>query len=155
MLKQMRPFAKHIAVIAATVIVSGACAGEPPYPEQSAEGLDVTSTETGIASWYGPGFNGEQTASGEIYNQRGFTAAHKTLPLRTLARVVRLDTGQSVVVRVNDRGPYAEGRIIDLSRAAAAELDFLDDGLIEVRVEALGPADEADGAARSESVEGE
>ena len=113
------------------------------------QGRDVRSTQTGLASWYGEPFHGRPTASGEIFDQTAMTAAHRTLPLRSLARVTRLDTGESVLVRINDRGPFIEGRIIDLSRAAAAELGFIDDGLAQVRVEALGPADDHDRAARS------
>lgn len=112
-------------------------------PEQSAP----RRVEEGLASWYGPGFHGNATANGEVFDQEALTAAHPSLPLPSLARVTRLDTGRSVLVRVNDRGPYVDGRIIDLSRAAAAELGFLHDGVAAVRVEALGPADAADRAA--------
>jgi len=110
-------------------------------------GLPVRATFTGVASWYGDAFHGNLTANGEIYDQHALTAAHRTLPLPSLARVTRLDTGTSVIVRVNDRGPYIDGRIIDLSFAAAEELGFIEDGLADVRVEALGPADPEDRAA--------
>lgn len=72
----------------------------------------------GIASWYGPGFQGKKTASGQRFNQHGLTAAHKTLPLGSRARVTNLSNGRSVIVTINDRGPYAHGRIIDLSKGA-------------------------------------
>src|ERR1041384_4182842 len=75
--------------------------------------------QTGAASWYGPGFHGKRTASGERFNTDGLTAAHKTLPFGTKIRVTNERTGKSVVVRINDRGPYAHGRVIDLSKAAA------------------------------------
>lgn len=75
--------------------------------------------ETGIASWYGPGFNGNLTANGEIYDMYEISAAHKTLPFGTIVRVTDLETGKSIVVRINDRGPFVEGRIIDLSFGAA------------------------------------
>lgn len=75
--------------------------------------------ETGIASWYGPGFNGNLTANGEIYDMYEVSAAHKTLPFGTIVRVTDLETGKSIVVRINDRGPFVEGRIIDLSFGAA------------------------------------
>ncbi len=101
----------------------------------------------GLASWYGARFQGRLTANGEVFDQHALTAAHPTLPLPSLARVTRLDTGESVVVRVNDRGPFVEGRIIDLSFAAANELDFVEDGVAEVLIEALGPADVEDRAA--------
>lgn len=118
------------------------------------EGHEVRSAQTGLASWYGEPFHGRPTASGEIFDQTAMTAAHRTLPLRSLARVTRLDTGDSVLVRINDRGPFIEGRIIDLSRAAAAELGFIEVGLAQVRVEALGPADPHDRAARSRILTG-
>lgn len=101
----------------------------------------------GIASWYGAYFHGRLTANGEIFDQHALTAAHPTLPLPSLARVTRIDTGQSVLVRVNDRGPFVDGRVIDLSFAAAEALDFVDEGIAAVRIEALGPADPEDRAA--------
>src|ERR1700748_2027878 len=76
-------------------------------------------SETGTASWYGPGFHGKSTANGEVYDQSDHTAAHRTLQMPSVLRVTNLDTGQSTVVRVNDRGPYARSRILDVSRAAA------------------------------------
>lgn len=89
----------------------------------------------GAASWYGPGFHGKKTASGEIYDQTKLTAAHKTLPLGSTARVTNLENGNTVEVQINDRGPFIEGRIIDLSRAAAGALDFVEAGIAPVRVE--------------------
>lgn len=88
--------------------------------------------EVGIASWYGPGFHGQPTASGEPYDMYSFTAAHKTLPFGTLVRVVDLETGRWVVVRINDRGPFVPGRIIDLSYAAAEALGMLERGIARV-----------------------
>jgi len=96
--------------------------------------------ETGIASWYGPTFYGKKTANGEIYDGNGLTAAHKTLPMPVNVRVTNLDNGKSIVVRVNDRGPYARGRIIDLSRRAAELLDVVQSGTARVRVTYLGKA---------------
>ncbi|WP_269844596.1 septal ring lytic transglycosylase RlpA family protein [Alkalicaulis satelles] len=116
--------------------------------------LAVRGVEEGTASWYGPGFHGRLTANGEIFDQDALSAAHLTLDLPSLARVTRLDTGDSVIVRVNDRGPYIDGRIIDLSRAAAEALDFVEEGLAEVRIEVLGPADREDRAAVSRIVRG-
>ena len=92
----------------------------------------------GTASWYGPGFHGKKTANGEIYDQTKFTAAHKTLPLGTKARVTNLDNGSAVEVEINDRGPFVEGRIIDLSRAAARALGFIESGTAPVHVELIG-----------------
>lgn len=88
--------------------------------------------EVGIASWYGPGFDGNLTANGEIYDMEGISAAHKTLPFGTIVRVVEFDTGRSIVVRINDRGPFVEGRIIDLSKGAARELGIVDKGITKV-----------------------
>jgi rare lipoprotein A (peptidoglycan hydrolase) len=89
----------------------------------------------GTASWYGPGFHGKKTASGKIYDQYELTAAHKSLPLGTKARVTNLENGSTVEVEINDRGPFIEGRIIDLSRAAAGVLGFVESGLAPVQVE--------------------
>ncbi len=96
--------------------------------------------ETGLASWYGAQFNGRPTATGERFDMTALTAAHKTLPLPGLVEVTNLANGRSIVVRVNDRGPFAEGRIIDLSRGAAEALDLLQRGVGEVRVRYLGRA---------------
>lgn len=88
--------------------------------------------EVGIASWYGPGFDGNFTANGEVYDMNGISAAHKTLPFGTIVRVVEFSTGKSIVVRINDRGPFIEGRIIDLSKGAAKELGIIDKGITKV-----------------------
>jgi rare lipoprotein A len=90
---------------------------------------------TGLASYYG---QGEVTATGEKFNPKGMTAAHRTLPFGTRVRVTRVDTGNSVVVRINDRGPFKPGRIIDLSEGAAEDLDMTKVGLAEVRLDVLG-----------------
>lgn len=82
----------------------------------------VSTRHLGMASWYGPGFHGRRTASGERFNQYAMTAAHKTLPLGSLVRVTSLETNQSIIVRINDRGPYRRGYIIDLSKGAARAL---------------------------------
>ena len=94
-------------------------------------------TETGEASWYGLKFQGHMTSSGETYDMYSMTAAHKTLPIPTYIRVTNLDNGLSTVVRVNDRGPFHEGRIIDLSYAAATKLDYADKGTAHVKIEVL------------------
>jgi rare lipoprotein A len=102
--------------------------------------------ETGIASWYGPTFYGHHTANGEMYDGKAMTAAHRTLPMPVNVRVTNLDNGKSVIVRVNDRGPYAKGRIIDLSEAAARALDVIATGTARVRVTYLARADDTSGA---------
>jgi len=102
--------------------------------------------DTGKASWYGPGFHGKRTANGERYDMDDLTAAHRTLPFGTRVKVTRRDTGQSVVVRINDRGPFVRGRIIDLSRGAARRIDLDRDGVTRVTLrivswnEQAGPA---------------
>ena len=118
--------------------------GNPPFYDAlgmryfvlpSADGY----VERGVASWYGPTFHGGNTSSGEAYDMYGMTAAHKTLPLPTYARVTNLANGRSVVVRINDRGPFVANRIIDLSYTAAAKLDMLRDGTAMVEVRTLAP----------------
>ena len=99
--------------------------------------------ETGIASWYGPGFHGKSTANGETYDQSDHTAAHRTLQMPSVVRVTNLDNGRSTVVRVNDRGPYARGRVLDVSRAAAEELDMTHTGTAHVRIEQLSMESQA------------
>lgn len=133
----IRPLSLSLLMFA--LAVSAPCARAETRPD--ADALE------GAASWYGPGFHGRITANGETFDQNALTAAHRTLPLPTLARVTRLDTGRSVTVRINDRGPYVDGRVIDLSKAAAQALGFTEDGVADVRIEPLGPANPADRAA--------
>ena len=95
------------------------------FPEKqyaSGENAEIGLKITGEASYYGPGFHGKKTASGEIFDQDDYTCAHKSLPFGTKLKVVRVDNGSSVVVRVNDRGPYVDGRILDLSVAAGKKI---------------------------------
>ena len=96
---------------------------------------DYSYRETGIASWYGPGFHGKTTANGETYDQNDLTAAHRTLPMPSAVRVTNLENGKSIKLRVNDRGPFARGRIIDVSARAAELLQFKQQGTAKVRVE--------------------
>lgn len=114
--------------------------GTTYYPLKSAHGF----VEEGVASWYGPGFHGKKTASGEKYNQYAMTAAHKTLPMGTRVRVTNLDNNRSALVRINDRGPFSSKRIIDLSRAAALRLEITQKGTGRVRVQSLGGLPEID-----------
>lgn len=97
--------------------------------------VDYGYDEVGIASWYGPGFDGEMTANGEIYDMNGMTAAHKTLPLPSIVRVTNLENGRTIKLRVNDRGPFVGERIIDVSRRAAQMLGFYGKGTAQVRVQ--------------------
>src|SRR5690606_37005950 len=96
--------------------------------------------KTGLASWYGDAFHGRLTANGEIYDMTHLTAAHPTMPLPSYARVTNTKNGNSVIVRVNDRGPFAHGRVIDLSRRAAELLDYTHSGVAKVEVEYVGRA---------------
>jgi rare lipoprotein A len=160
--------AARLAFAASTVLLAAACATTPP-PIKVVEDHTVTVPpnagvykvgqpyqidnvwyypreqpdydETGIASWYGPTFYGHRTANGEMYNGDQLTAAHKTLPMPVNVRVTNLDNGKSLVVRVNDRGPYARGRIIDLSKRAAELLDVVQTGTARVRVTYLSRSD--------------
>lgn len=112
-------------------------AGKWYYPRE-----DKTYNKTGKASWYGDEFHGRKTANGEIFDMHAFSGAHKTLPLPSLVKVTNLANGKTIIVRVNDRGPYHGGRIIDMSRAAADALDFRNKGVTKVRVEYYGKASE-------------
>ncbi|TVQ95574.1 MAG: septal ring lytic transglycosylase RlpA family protein [Deltaproteobacteria bacterium] len=100
------------------------------------DGVDASWLE-GSASWYGDRFHGRTTANGERYDMHAFTAAHRNLPFDSVVRVVRVDTRQSVVVRINDRGPFVDGRVIDLSRAAAEDIGLIRPGTAPVRIEIL------------------
>jgi len=124
-------YPKIIAAIwaAACLLCSMSCARRqlpPPGPVQ-----------TGLASWYGPPFHGKSTSSQEIYNMYDMTAAHRSLPFGTQVMVTNLTNGKSVIVRINDRGPFIKGRIIDLSYAAAHMLDMVDVGVVPVKIEVL------------------
>ena len=114
----------------------------PNQPRNNESGLasvrPVTSRRKGMASWYGPGFHGRLTANGERYNQNGLTAAHKTLPFGTQVRVTNLRNGRSVIVRINDRGPFVGGRVIDLSKGAASVIGLVSSGVAPVQLEILG-----------------
>jgi rare lipoprotein A len=102
-------------------------------------------TEEGNASWYGAPFHGRRASNGEIYDMYKLTAAHRTLPFETMVRVTNLSNGKSTVVRITDRGPFVENRIIDLSLAAAREIESVGPGIVPVRVEVLGNVDPTEG----------
>jgi len=126
--------------------------GNPPFYEVAGHRYIVLASaagyrERGVASWYGPDFHGLRTATGERYDMFAMTAAHKTLPIPCYARVTNLSNGRSVVVRINDRGPFVANRIIDLSYTAAAKLDMIRNGTAFVDVEVLSPASPPSGTA--------
>src|SRR6266849_7304869 len=128
-----RPSAAYLAgALALTTIVVGGCAwhrAPAPAPEP---------VQVGTASWYGAESQGRRTASGERFDQHAFTAASRTLPIGTRVRVTNLGNGRSAVVRINDSGPFARGRVIDVSRAAAQALGMVGRGSARVRIETLG-----------------
>ncbi len=121
--------------------------GHTYYPIPSAYGFE----ETGTGSWYGRDFHGKKTSSGETYNMYALTAAHKTLPMNTMLLVKNLENGRETVVRVNDRGPFVRGRIIDMSYAGAKKLGYADKGVARVRITALAEVAER-GVGRGTSV---
>lgn len=108
-----------------------------PRPEMQVSLGRIQARLSGIASWYGPGFHGNRSASGERFNQHDLTAAHRTLPFGTRVRVTNVRTGRSVIVRINDRGPFSRGRVIDLSAAAARAIGMMGTGVAPVRLEVL------------------
>lgn len=130
------------------VVVTGLLSALWGVPSHGPDEPDRPRTQVGLASFYGPGFHGKRTASGARFDQRKMTAAHRTLPLGTRVRVTNLDNGESVELLINDRGPYGRnyrrGTIIDVSKSAAAKLDFISVGLTRVRLEVL---DEPEGRA--------
>src|SRR5690242_8346484 len=130
---RMRRWGARLA-LAAALGVAG-CSVFRPAPPPVVGGVQV-----GVASWYGPGFHGNRTANGEIYDQYEMTAAHPTLPLGTRVVVTNLTNGRSVEVRINDRGPFVDGRVIDLSYAAARTLAMVGPGTARVRIDVLGVA---------------
>ena len=128
------PHRLGLIAVLLSVLALAALSARPasaPYPR----------SQTGLASYYGPGFHGDETASGEIFDQNEMVAAHRTLPLGSVVRVTNLENGRRVVLRVIDRGPYGKnyrkGTIIDVSKGAARRLRFIRDGLVKVKVEVL------------------
>jgi rare lipoprotein A len=122
--------------------------GNPPFYEVYGKRYQVLASSTGfvergVASWYGPDFHGHSTSSGEPYDMYAMTAAHKTLPLPCYARITNLANGRSVVVRINDRGPFVANRIVDLSYSAALRLDLVRTGTGFVELRALGPGEDS------------
>ena len=115
-------------------VLLGGCSWVPKGASQ----LDVGIEDRGVASWYGKSFHGKQTANGELFDMEALTAAHRTLPLGTVVRVVNLANGKHLHVRITDRGPYVNSRILDLSRGAAARLGMMEGGLSVVRVQVVG-----------------
>lgn len=117
----------------------------PPAPPPVAAAPAPTFAQQGVASWYGKSHHGRRTANGETYDMNAMTAAHRTLPFGTVVRVTRLDDGRNLTVRINDRGPYARGRIIDLSAEAAERIGMTEQGVARVKVERFAADQQAGG----------
>ncbi|MBL0917280.1 MAG: septal ring lytic transglycosylase RlpA family protein [Hydrogenophaga sp.] len=120
-----------LALLLVTVLWLGGCAS-PPRHGSSTSAPEGREIERGVASWYGAQHHGRRTASGEVFDMNAFTAAHKTLPFGTRVRVFNPASGQAVVVRINDRGPFTPGRVIDLSRAGAERIGLIRAGVAPV-----------------------
>ncbi len=123
--------------IAFAMLACGSRPSTPPKQRKPKTTAMVPGLQHGIASWYGGHHHGGPTASGERFDKNELTAAHRTLRMGTRVKVTRKKNGRSVIVRINDRGPYSKGRIIDLSEAAARRLDMIDDGVAQVTVEVV------------------
>jgi rare lipoprotein A len=148
---EIKPRTLRLAALLAGVTLLAGCGGGnkhartrvPAPPPTSAETFNIPANakplfvETGLASWYGPPYHNRPAANGEVYDMNAPTAAHRTLPLGSIVRVTNLSTGQRTLVRINDRGPFVEGRIIDLSLAAASEIGVRRAGIAKVRVEVM------------------
>ena len=130
-----RRLASLIVAVAFAAILLAVPAPDTHVPSQAVEA--PAWTQNGKVSWYGPGFQGRQTANGEIFDTNEMTMAHRSLAFGSKVRVTNLDNGRSIIVRVNDRGPYVGGRIADLSHAAASRLGFVEDGVVHARIELI------------------
>jgi rare lipoprotein A len=130
-----------VAVICAALAVGSACSHHSVARASSPAPVvaKIGATETGLASWYGVPYNGRRAASGEIYDMEQLTAAHRTLPFQTWVEVTDLDNGKKVNVRITDRGPFVNGRIIDLSLAAAREIEMVRPGIARVKLKVIKP----------------
>ena len=124
----------HIYLILGLLLMAGCLAQDKKIPS-----LNNGNSQLGIASWYGPSFHGKPSASGEPYDMWALTAAHRTLPFGTWVQVTKVETGKTVTVRINDRGPFIKGRIIDLSYAAARELAMIGEGTADVGLTIVSP----------------
>ncbi|WP_369700267.1 septal ring lytic transglycosylase RlpA family protein [Halomonas sp. I5-271120] len=131
-------FFSHGALALLILLLTG-CAGQGTRDDTAGGGLgaDVVSSEVGMATYYADRYHGRTTASGERFDQKAMTAAHRTLAFGTRVRVTRLDDGREVTVRINDRGPFVRGRVIDLSKRAARQLGMMRDGTVKVRLSVL------------------
>ncbi len=130
----MRSLQATLIIVLGIFVLTGCGMSKETLDADYASTENARAIENGISSWYGPNFHGKLTANGEIYDMNGVTAAHRTLPFGTILLVENLDNGKTVQVRVNDRGPYAKNRIIDLSKGAAERIDMIGPGTARVRL---------------------
>ncbi|MDP8990569.1 MAG: septal ring lytic transglycosylase RlpA family protein [Acidobacteriota bacterium] len=131
------PLVLSLPLIALTFVAG--CSHRPAHVNTPLAPARIGTTETGVASWYGFPYHGRRAASGEVYDMQQFTAAHRTLPFQTWVEVTNLSNGKQVDVRINDRGPFVKGRIVDLSQAAARDIDMLRAGTARVRLKVIPP----------------
>ncbi|MCP9454949.1 MAG: septal ring lytic transglycosylase RlpA family protein [Nitrospira sp.] len=145
-----QPYARVVYGLAAAVALCGALALQScrssPAPVDHPPGYPIGFIQRGIASWYGPGFHGNKTANGEQYDMYQLTAAHRTLPLGSIAVVRSLTSGRQVTVRINDRGPFVKGRVLDLSLAGARAIGMLGKGTDEIELRVIGYSPRSSGA---------
>lgn len=138
----IKKFFRYIALLSILIIAFG-CSQTIRFSNTDSEQAEITTKSSkesvinGKASYYGQKFHGRHTASGEVYDMNKFTAAHRTLMFGTQLKVTNLWNNRSVIVRVNDRGPFKKGRVLDLSKAAAAELDMIAAGVVDVKIEVI------------------
>jgi rare lipoprotein A len=133
-----RPIHAGFALLALALLLAG-CSHRAAHVNTPLAPARLGTTETGVASWYGFPYHGRRAASGEVYDMEQLTAAHRTLPFQTWVEVTNLSNGKQVDVRINDRGPFAKGRILDLSQAAARNIDMLRAGTARVRLKVIAP----------------
>jgi rare lipoprotein A len=134
-----RPIHAGFALLALALTFIAGCSHHAAHVTPPLAPARLGSTETGVASWYGFPYHGRRAASGEVYDMQQLTAAHRTLPFQTWVEVTNLSNGKQVDVRINDRGPFAKGRILDLSQAAARDIDMLRAGTARVRLKVIAP----------------
>ena len=134
-----RPIHAGFALLALAAFSAAGCGHHAARAKVPIAPARIGATETGVASWYGIPYNGRRAASGEIYDMEQLTAAHRKLPFQTWVEVTNLTNGKRVDVRINDRGPFAHGRVIDLSQAAARDIDMLRPGTARVRLRVIAP----------------